>query len=248
MPKIEVWKTKEAMVPVSEAQRKTAYKCPWTKKLFRTKPSYVNHLKELREKRMHRNARCKRNQKLGYDFWNQPTFEKIIEWVELHTEWFVSRCEFNGRWEDQQQYQKALSETTIRITHLKLNWREHVSNSHSCPHNGTTNWGARENRPTGYPGWHGRIEYQICSSVSQGCFGFNIISGTRIHTGSGGGISNGRYGYDVKFFADDWPGLMKTVEAERATWERQSTIDILKNNYRPFKVFGINYGKPVYFR
>lgn len=208
MPAIQAYKHKGTIIPVDSAKKGKAYQCPWTGKIVATKRSYVKHLSELRTTRMHRRARQLQWQRLGEDLWNQTSFEKIVRWVELHPEWFLDNAQNTGFSSDRDRYDVIRSDFSICITYLNLSWSESVSNSHSCPHNGVTNWGGtRDKAPRGYPGWQGCIEYKISHSLPG--FGSDILKGTRIHTGGGGSGNGLNYNFEVKFFADDWPGLSK---------------------------------------
>ena len=236
MPKIKAYKGNGAIIPVEDAKIATAFKCPWTGEIFGTKKGYVSHLKVLREDRIHQGIRARIQNKIFEEFINQGSFEKIIEWIELHPEFFFDRVVQRGRdgWRDRREHLRE--KFWIKITYLDVNWSNTVSNSHSCPRIGVTNWGSRDTlkdgspAPRGYPGWGGRIEFQLSHDLG---FGSDIFRNIGIHTGSGGGIHDNRYGYEVKFFASDWPGL-----------EKNRIFEILKSE-RPesFKC-----GEPKYFR
>jgi hypothetical protein len=205
MPAIQAYKYKGKIIPVAEAKVGRAYVCPWTRKLYSTKSAYVKHLGDLRITRMHRRARANRWQRLGGDLWNQSNFEKIIAWVELHPEWFLDNAERRGFYSDAKRFDSVRDSFSVKITYLELTWSDSVSNTHSCPHNGVTNWGSdRKDAPRGYPGWRGRIEYEISHEIPG--FSSSLMEGSRIHIGSGGG-GGLKYGYSVQFFADDWPEL-----------------------------------------
>jgi hypothetical protein len=229
MPAIQAYKHKGKIIPVDQAKKGRAYLCPWTGKIVANKQTYIKHLRELRATRMHRRARRLRWQRLGEDLWNQTSFENVVRWVELHPEWFLNNAQKQGFQNDRVHYDAIRSDFSIEINYLDLRWSESVSNSHSCPHNGVTNWGGRnENAPRGYPGWTGRIEY--CLSHELPGFG-DIMQGTRIHTGSGtvdGGI---HFRYEVKFFADDWPGLSKGRVWETLKGTEQQPVRIGKSGY-----------------
>jgi hypothetical protein len=155
-----------------------------------------------------------------------------VRWVELHPEWFLDNASGRGFYSDRDRYEKIRSEFGIRITYLDLHWSNCVSNSHSAPHNGVTNWSKRdEDKPVGYPGWKGRIEYKISHDLPS--FGSDLMEGTRIHTGTGGSTNGTNYGFGVSFFADDWPGLAG-----------QQLISVLADKQNK----GYVYGKPRYFR
>ena len=206
MPAIKAYKHNGKIIPVDQAKVSRAYQCPWTQQLYSTKRSYIKHLKELRATRMHRRARANRWQRLGEDLWNQTSFEKIVKWVELHPEWFLNNAKRRSWASDATRFESIRDSFSINITYLQLTWSDSVSNSHSCPHTGVTNWGGRKlDAPRGYPGWQGRIEYEINCELPG--FSSDIMERTRIHTGSGNGGKRSRF--EVKFFDDDWPGLVK---------------------------------------
>ena len=91
-------------------------------------------------------------------------------------------------------------------------------------------------RPRGYPGWGGRIEYQISHDLG---FGSDLMRGIGIHTGTGGGIRDNRYGFDVKFFDSDWPGI--------ASRRLQMKVEAVLSE-RGYGWDQIKYGEPRYFR
>ncbi len=230
MPKIKAYKGNGSIIPVADAKVATAFKCPWTSKIFSTKKSYVTHLKVLREDRIHRTIRARIQHKVFEELINQYSFEKIIEWIETHPEFFFDRIVHSGRsgWRDRREHLRE--KFWIKITYLDVRWNDCVSNSHSNPRGGISNWHRDKDKPTGYSGWQGRIEFQLSHDLG---FSSDVFRGIGIHTGTGGGISGNRYGYDVKFFASDWPGL-----------EQRRVFEILKDE----KPNAFHYGTPRYFR
>jgi len=230
MPKIKAYKGNGAIIPVEDAKVSNAFRCPWTSKIFGTKQAYVKHLRILREDRIHRAIRARIQNKIFEEFINQDSFEKVIEWIENHPEFFFDRVVQRGRdgWRDRREHLR--DKFWIKITYLDVRWSDNVSNSHSRPRGGVSNWGRDTSKPTGYPGWSGRIEFQLSHDLG---FGSDVFSNVGIHTGTGGGTSENRYGYDVKFFASDWPGL-----------EKHRLFEILKNE----EPMGFRHGKPNYFR
>jgi hypothetical protein len=228
MPKIKAYKGAGHIIPVDTAKIGNAFRCPWTKRIFGEKRAYVKHLKWLRENRMHSRIRATALLRKKDDLWNQPTFEDIIKWIEMNPEFiFDNGLRESWRREGAEKYRDQF---WIKITYLELRWEPLASNTHSCPRGEVTNWGRREEgKPTGYPGFTGRIEYQLSHDIG---FGSDVMRGLGVHTGTGGGISNNRFGYSVTFFDADWPSLTKN-----------RLLDILGDaNWQHFR-----YGTPKYF-
>jgi hypothetical protein len=232
MPAIKAYKFNDNIVPVDRAKVVKAYRCPWTGKIVETKKTYVKHLKALRDSRMHARIRAARMQRMQDDLSNQPDWPSMIQWVERNSHWFLARAkQIRGidprdRWPEPEDF-------WIRITHLDIRHSDDVSNSHHRPRNGVTNWGGRiAGAPRGYPGWDGRIEYQMSHELPG--FSSELLRETGINTGAGGGISGNRYGYGVELFDSDWPAM-----------DQQRILSVLTEDcsYPPFC-----YGTPVYFR
>lgn len=229
MPRIKAYKGAGSIIPVEEAKIATAFRCPWTKKVYGNKRDYVKHLKHLRENYMHRRIRAAAVQKKKENLWNQPTFQDIVAWIEMNPEFMFDNGLREGWRHD--NVEKYRDKFWVKITYLDIQWGPNTSNSHSCPRGGVTNWGRGEpNKPTGYPGYTGSIEYQMSHDIG---FGSDVMRGLGIHTGSGGGAGDNQFGYSVTFFDADWPGLV----ANR-------TMDLLAD--RDWK--SIQIGKPKYFR
>lgn len=114
-----------------------------------------------------------------------------------------------------------------------------VSNSHSCPIDGVTNWGKRkEDEPTSYKGWNGRVWVRYGSAVNS--FGSDPLRNTLTYTGTGGiGGYSGPwenlgsivynlwrrkidlkyptpvcYSWDYRIFASDWPIIADVFEKQ----------------------------------
>lgn len=247
MPAVQVYKNNGIMIPVDQAKQCKAYACPWTKQLFATKRSYVTHLKRLRTDRMHRRAKEMRHQRKLEDMWNQPSFDAMIHWIHNNPEVFWANAQ-KYSWQSEDRWHKIRDTFEVKITHLVLTYSNMVSNSHNCTHNGVTNWvGSNKLKdgtaaPRGYPGFSGYIELHM--PVEPLSFGSDVFRGTRIHTGSGGGGGNGHYRYSVSFFLDDWPGIAKQIAHDQAQYEKEHLLDMIKNDYKPFKVASYAYGQP----
>ncbi len=228
MPRIKAYKGAGHIIPVDTAKIGNAFRCPWTKRIFGEKKTYVKHLKWLRENRMHSRIRATALLRKKGDLWNQPTFEDIIKWIEINPD-FMFDNGYRESWR-REGTEKYRDKFWIKITYLNLRWEPSASNTHSCPRNGVTNWGGRENAPRGYPGYVGSIEYQLSHDIG---FGSDVMRGLSVHTGTGGGGGGLKFGYSVTFFDADWPGLVKN-----------RLLDILGDN-DSWKSF--SYGKPDYF-
>jgi uncharacterized C2H2 Zn-finger protein len=229
MPKIKAYKGRGYIIPVEDAKVATAFRCPWTSKVFGTKKAYVSHLKILREDRIHRAIRYSIQDRLLKDLSEQHSFEDIIAWIETHPEFFFDRAVRRGRVGWGARREPLRDKFWIKITYINAVWNESVSNSHSCPRDGVENWGREDGKPTGYPGWSGRIEFQMSHDLG---FGSDVMRGVGLNTGTGGGIRGGRYGYDLKMFASDWPNLVVNRALEKLG------AGVISN---------VKLGSPVYF-
>lgn len=135
----------------------------------------------------------------------------------------------------------------LEFTKTNMRWGNWISNSHSCPHNGVTNWGYKEvfddstPKPAGYPGWEGHVEWLVewpaeFDGIYLGSRLFNSgvfrTGRQRAHTGSGGG-GGGHFNqkhqthcqqprYEFRLYAADWPGMARYYEKKRV-------INILSN-------------------
>ena len=73
-------------------------------------------------------------------------------------------------------------------------YHDQISNTHSCPHNGITNWGGKHaDRPTGYPGFYGRIWMVVPHGTKDlqthrfpGVDITDVMNQMGLHTGTGG--------------------------------------------------------------
>lgn len=242
MPAIKVYKHNGVMIPVDSAKTAKAYICPWTKSMYATKRSYVSHLKKLRINRMHRRAKNLRHQRKLEDLWNQPSFDKIIKWIHLNPEVFWENAKRNGWASDAARWDKIRDTFTVTIKYLTLTYSDSVSNSHSHPRNGVSNWGGNATlkdgtpAPRGYPGWTGRISFQLSTDAIS--FSSDVLKNTGINTGGGGG-GNRAYSYDLKMFMDDWPGLKSAFNEQVSKHDKQQTFNAVSG--KGYERFTMNY-------
>ena len=185
-------------------------KCPYTGKIFEEDKKYSAHLQKLRRER-HRKMREARAREEFYE-WLAEEKEKIFDldmlspWILANQKKLMEACNALKlhTWSSDRFYPETDEFTKFEI---KVKWNSHVSNSHSCPKGGVQNWCSKDtNKPTGYPGWSGRIEgiltrdkKHIGSYPSSGFC--KLLS---LHIGSGGG-GNANWGHELRIFADDWP-------------------------------------------
>jgi hypothetical protein len=123
--------------------------------------------------------------------------------------------------------QKVAKQTCCNVEIVKIEWddfrySETVSNSHSCPVNGVTNWcGTNDNLgyPRSYPGWTSKIYVQLSNlKYSNLSTLLNLVEG--LNTGNGGihRTGSGNYptrdpedyyvmSYEISIFQQDLPSI-----------------------------------------
>jgi hypothetical protein len=128
---------------------------------------------------------------------------------------------------------------------LNLIWSKKVSNSHSCPRGGVTNWGYQNRKlPTDYPGWTGRVWllYRDENSERISPFGCrHSPSGLHTHTGGGGLYSatnwTNDFGYPCSYncsvFDDDHPEFAEAFGDLVELAREKEIYDRLRNQQRP---------------
>lgn len=223
------------------------WKCDQTGKLFEDHAKYTSHLRKLARER---NTKRKLTviEVLADQKWNElyECEQSIEQWRDMviaNQDMFWAEAA-KGDPHDWANVGKTHSRgkngvvcpipELLEFTEFSLYWNSNVSNSHSCPHNGVTNWGAKDDKPTGYPGWSGRVEWIVkWPKEWDGLYlGSDLFAkGTfrsgrqRAHTGTGGGGGMHfskkydcyvhSFGYDFKLFAADWPGLARYLAKQQ---------------------------------
>lgn len=198
------------------------YKCRFTGKLFelKQKKSYIKHLEELRKdmKAEREFARIRNT----FAAWLAAEKEKIVHvdmivpWILKNQRYLMKSCNaLNVHAWSGDKFHPVTDEFT-KMT-LKATYNPLVSNTHTCPHNGVTNWGGRvPGAPHGYPGF--RIEIAGCLKRHKKNMGSYPYSGVlkliRIHTSCGGG-GNENWSYSGEIFLADWPGLGQQLLVEK---------------------------------
>ncbi len=195
-----------------------ARKCPFTGAIFEEKDrkKYIKHPRTLRKNM--RAAREKENLKNTWKEWllveklkiTRP--EQIPEWFLKNQKKIMDACNaVDGahRWFNSEF---VPADEFTRLEFSGMNFSRYVSNSHSCPEGGMLNWSGDADKPKGYIGWTtyvtGTLNRPIKHDSEYPYSGALRLIG--LHTGSGGG-GNKNFGYDLKIFLDDWPGLKAAV-------------------------------------
>ena len=207
------------------------YKCPWTGSLFEMseKKKYVKHLKALRKANREKWRLTYIRQ--SFDAWLHQEKLKINEvnqiepWVLENQKQLIegmmaiygTTSAFRDKFESSDKLEK------LKITGLRHSSR--VSNTHSCPKSGITNFRCLPDKPAGYPGWSGRIDGSLLRDKKNNSHYpiTDLLNHIGLCTGSGGG-GNINWGFELKIFADDWPGLIPGLYRE--LWQDQEDASL----------------------
>ena len=216
----------------------TVWKSDADGKLFEDKTKYQKHLRKLgRERLARRKLEIVEAEKDAVWAELYDREQSIEQWrdmiiAEQHLFWAEAARHDVHDWSIVGKKRKGVVcpiPQLLEFTEFRLTWNDNVSNSHSCPVGGVTNWGVREpEAPTGYPGWEGRADwvYAWPKEWDGHYLGGDLFGGfanhygrSRAHTGSGGSggtvfsKKHGCYvtscGYSLNIFASDWPGLAR---------------------------------------
>lgn len=173
-------------------------KCGFTGDLFESDQQYLAHLIQLRKQYKKRRERDKITR--NWHNWLQNSQAHVLSVKDLE------------QWLNDHQHEILVMSQHLKRTRTQtrgirlgfkfenIQWSHCVSNSHSCPRDGVTNWHMHSHKPRGYPGWQGRIE--ITGWEKFDGFVSNLLEIVDIHTGTGG-----CGGYEVRWYASDWPGM-----------------------------------------
>jgi hypothetical protein len=188
-----------------------AYECPKTKKLFKSKAQYKEHLKNLARKSLDKKCRQKIIDSRLAVFKTMRetcgTAEKIEQFIKDNIAVFWENACHNSAFHKDDKMPEDFECLEFKI---QASYRDNVSNSHRCPMNGgVTNWHRKDGLPLGYSGFHGRVRFKF-SHQAPG-FSNDMWDKTGLDTGSGGGgLTNGTY--EIYMFEADWPALQQRIE------------------------------------
>jgi hypothetical protein len=198
------------------------YKCRFTGQIFEkdSKSDYITHLKNLRER--FKDKRKDHRIKQEFNSWFSKEKEKILspddipQWILANQKHLMKVYNLIGT--PRYVHKDKFYPKTDEITELKfsLAFDSKLSNTHSCPKGGVTNWGGDPKLPRGYPGYGGRLYAKLKRDKKHMCqyplgdfFTFFGIS-----TGTGGG-GNSDTSYDIEIFLADWPRLGEELIAKK---------------------------------
>lgn len=195
--------------------RVTVRKCPFTGRLFeeRDRQEYIFHLNNLREEM--RQNREQRRTKAAWKEWLTNEKDSIID-PDMIVPWFLKNqrtimdyINSSDNYHCSEKFYKA-----DVFEHITVSWKysARVSNTHCCPEGGVENFQGDPSKPRSYPGWQGYMQgclIRARAHRSEYPYGA-ALNAVGIRTGSGGG-GNDSWGYDVKIFQADWPGLERSL-------------------------------------
>lgn len=211
-----------------------AYKSDADGKLFEDKKKYQLHLRKLAtirrgEKKV---ALMEAERELFIQKMGQvKSLDELNKFIKDNWKWFWANGAKNDfyRWGHNKTAAAPFHEY-VDVSILDLRWQENMSNSHSCPRGGVQNFDTRadynKGKPTGYPGWTGRINIKVKPPMSKhkkdpymhDGWGSSYFDNTIICTGGGGG-GGGKdcksYSYEVKLWAADFPAMYEAVRKDQ---------------------------------
>ena len=211
-----------------------AYKSDADGKLFEDKKKYQLHLRKLASER---NAKRKvekmelEREAFLIQMGQVKSIDELNRFIKDNWKWFWANGAHREHFGWGRKGSPDLHEY-VDVTICDVRWSESVSNSHSSPRKGVQNFDTHseynKGKPTGYPGWSGRInikvkpplrKYQGKDYLSDG-YGSSYFERTIVNTGSGGGGGNHKneyisYSYDIKLFAADFPAMYEQVRREQ---------------------------------
>jgi hypothetical protein len=204
-------------------------------KLFEDKDKYVKHLRKLAYgRRQLKSLELHRiNRELFLDRMGQvASFGELQQFIIDNWEFFRTNAIEQNAW-TKRRYSKK-DDQLISLELSGLHFVQELSNSHSCPRKGVTNFDRRsecnKGKPTSYPGWRGRITYGVTKSIS---FGSDYFRGTPICTGSGGG-GDTHLSYDLSLWAADFPVMW--AEQAKVNWVEEEN----RNRQTAWRTLGGN--------
>lgn len=212
----------------------TCYKSDADGKLFEDKKKYQAHLRKLASARRSEKKveQMEAERDAFLDLMGQvKSVDELNQFIKDNWRWFWA----NGAQHDFYKWSSNKGKPAEfheyhEITISDLYFKEDLSNSHSSPRKGVQNFDTRadynKGKPTGYPGWSGRINIKVKPPMSKhkkdpymhDGWGSSYFENTTICTGSGGG-GGGKdfksYSYDIKIWAADFPVMYEALRKDQ---------------------------------
>ncbi len=195
-----------------------AWKSEHTGEIFEREAEYKKHMRAenaaIRKQKTYDDAKAVFFNWMAKEKEELITVDMIVPWILKNQKALMEGFNKFGKgygWGGNDKFHPETDKITKIV--LDVKYSPKVSNSHSCPRGGVTNWCAKNpHLPTSYPGFAGRLEGVLKRDnrhMGQYPMGdFLDMIGLRQGTGGGG---NDRWGWDTKLFLDDWVGLSQTV-------------------------------------
>lgn len=196
------------------------YKCAITGKLFTTqKAAKSNATKALKMLKKQEEEKKKAQEEFDNLEYKKNYLRNNLSDIHDLSNMLVKLC-------------KEYYDIDIKDLKIDLTFNEKVSNAHSCPLNGITNWKCDDNKPIGYPGWDGRISGYFSKKNYSSKFNDSISDFLKqnflvFNTGTG---YNGRFNeckLDIllQLYLDDFP-LIK----EKYKTYKENYLKAMNNN------------------
>ena len=220
-----------------------AYKSDSDGKLFEDKKKYQLHLRKLatisRSEKKIALMEAERElfiQKMG----QVKSLSELNKFIKDNWNWFWA----NGAKRDFYMWgsnkgKAAPFHEYVDVSIVETYWKEDLSNSHCSPRKGVQNFDTRadcnKGKPTGYPGWSGRINIKVKPAMSKhkkdpymhAGWGSSYFNDTIICTGGGGGGGTHKneyvsYSYEVKLWAADFPAMYEAHRKDQWIQEKNA--------------------------
>lgn len=194
----------------------TVRKCPKTKKLFENDTAYGKHLVALRLQTNETRFVQRNRKRLTDSIRAKVAVLKSISEIEAYVADNFGNIMVAYHGSSDLEVHGILRETRLENLNLSVSYLERCSNTHRCPRDGVTNFSCDDDKPRGYPGWYGRITFDIANDPGVSKHKklrslwiriTDALEFVGIHTGTGGG--GNPYSYDVTLFVNDFEALKK---------------------------------------
>jgi hypothetical protein len=212
-----------------------AYKSDADGKIFEDKGKYQAHLRKLASARRAEKKveQMEAERELFLAMMGQvKSLDELNQFIKTNWNWFWANGAQHDFYRWDRKGEAAPFHEYHAVTISDLRWSEGMSNSHCSPRKGVQNFDTRadynKGKPTGYPGWSGRINIHVKPPMSKhkknpymhDGWGSSYFDRTTICTGGGGGGGTHdkdgdkyiSYSYEVKLWAADFPAM---YEAKR---------------------------------